>query len=78
MIGVIGYIAKFIRVLASQFTELRIVANTSLKGSIKMSAEYKKILAPHYKCPICGNLTARVMALAKAKERHLRGLLETS
>lgn len=31
MIVVIGYIAKFIRVLASQFTELRIVANTSLK-----------------------------------------------
>ena len=31
-----------------------------------MSNEYKKLFAPHYKCPICGKIDCKVYGSGKA------------
>ena len=40
-----------------------------------MSAEYKKILAPHYKCPICGKLNCKGYGSSRSERKALKRLV---
>lgn len=40
-----------------------------------MSAEYKKILAPHYKCPICGKLNCKGYGSSKSEKKIFKRLV---
>lgn len=40
-----------------------------------MSAEYKKILAPHYKCPICGKLNCKGYGSNRSERKTLKRLV---
>ena len=40
-----------------------------------MSAEYKKILAPHYKCPICGKLNCKGYGSSKSERKIFKRLV---
>ena len=40
-----------------------------------MGAEYKKILASHYKCPICGKLNCKGYGSSRSERKTLKRLV---
>lgn len=69
-----GFIAKR-QGTAGGFQACLFAGNSSIKGSIKMSAEYRKILAPQYKCSICGKLNCKYYGSSKSEKKIFKRLV---